>query len=133
MDEVTYGFYASNIARLAGSLSKILQIHLYSHQSPMDGPWYSSHDLDSLSQAVKQALEQNDFEAIAEINRTAEVQPLFEIVLNDPDPYYCPKFPEKVHCVLRFKESLEGLSESEDKLRASGLNYIELKRKQAEK
>ncbi len=134
MEKVTYGFKERDIALLADSLSKILQIHLYSHQSPMRGPWYSSQDLNASAQAVKQALKHHDFDTIAEINRATEEQPLIELELNDPDPYYIPIFPdEKVKCVLRVRENQAELRDMENKLRASGLHYIELKREGSEK
>ncbi len=137
MEEVMFGFYERDIALIADSLSRILGIHLFLQQSPMHGPWYSLQswqDMDTGLQAIKKAMEQNDFEAAAKLNRAAMTQPDFELRLNDPDPYYCPVFPdEEVHCILRIRQSRDVLIGTEDRLRASGLKYVELKTEPVEK
>jgi hypothetical protein len=84
-EEVVYRFKAPDIDRLVDSMSTILRVRFYSHQSPMIGPWYSSHDLDSIGKAMKECGhdEAKDLAAKMEVDGI----PHIEIVLNDPDQY----------------------------------------------
>lgn len=124
--EAVYGFEAGNIDGLAKSLESALRIRLYSHQSPMIGPWYSSHDLDSIAKAARNG----GRDAAKEVAEKIESQgiPGLEIVENDPDPYRGgPEIPNGGEYLLRVVGVPQQVRRIEKRLSLSDLAYRKLR------
>ena len=125
-EKACYGFKARGIEQLVESLSTILKIRFYRHLSPMDGVWYSSHDLDSIGKALRECGHDKANELAAKME--AEGIPHIEIVENDPDPYYGgPKIANGGDYLLRVTTNQQKLREIEKKLRNTGLVFKKLR------
>ena len=125
-EKVVYGFKAKDIDRLVDSLSTILRIRFYPHQSPMIGPWYSSHDLDSIGKAMRECGHDEAKELAAKME--TDGIPHIEIVLNDPDLYYGgSEIPNAGDYLLRVTTNQQKVREIEKRLCNSNLIFKKLR------
>lgn len=125
-EEVIYGFEATDIDLLVNSLSTILRIRFYPHQSPMIGPWYSSHDLDSIGKAMRECGHDEAKELIAKME--ADGTPHIEVVLNDPDPYRGgTEIPNGGNYLLKITTNQQKVREIDKRLRNSDLVFKKLR------
>jgi len=124
--EVIYGFETTNIDHLVEALAPILKCRLYSHLSPMIGPWYSSHDLDSVGKMFREGGVDKAGEAVSKLE--AQGIPNVEIVLNDLDPYRGgPEFPNGGFYLLKVSANPEIVYEIEERLSKSDLEFKKLR------
>ncbi len=126
VDEVTFGFYIADIDQLAAELARTLGIRLYSHSSPMIGPWYSSQDLNAMTKALREGGPGTT--ALREAAALSTGQSYYELVLNNPEPgYTAPEFPGGGDCLLRVRAGAVELKQIERKLHNSDLPFKRLK------
>ncbi|MFC1884678.1 hypothetical protein ACFL2O_07900 [Thermodesulfobacteriota bacterium] len=124
--EVIYGFDTTHIEHLLETLEPVLKCRLYSHISPMIGPWYSSHDLDSVQEMLREGHIDEAEQVAAKIE--AHGIPNVEIVLNDPDPYRGgPEFPNGFVYLLKVSANPEMVNEIDDRLSKSDLEFKKLR------
>ena len=124
--EVIYGFDTTNINHLLETLSPILKCRLYSHQSPMIGPWYSSHNFDSVHKILRKSGVDEAKEAVAKLE--SQGIPNVEIVLNYPDPYRGgPEFPNGGYYLLKVSADPELVNKIEERLSKSDIEFKKLR------
>jgi hypothetical protein len=123
---VIYGFDTTHIEHHLEKLESVLKCRLYPHKSPMIGPWYSSHDLDSFQKMLKEGRVDEAEKVVAKSE--ARGIPNVGIVLNDPDPYRGgSEIPNGAFYLLKISADPEMVHEIEDRLSQSDLEFKKLR------